>query len=150
MGADRIVNAIAAYAKYPQALVVIDFGTATTFDCISAKGEYLGGAISPGIGISMEALFTHASKLPRVEILRPPHTAIAKDTVSSMQAGIVFGYAGLVDGMVERIKKEMDAPAQVVATGGFAPLMADVCATIEHVEPDLTLEGLKIIHDRIT
>ena len=148
-GADRIVNAVAAYDKYKGALIVVDFGTATTFDCISKNGEYLGGAISPGIGTASEALFTKAARLPRVEIADPPQAAIGRDTVSSMQSGIIFGYAGLVDGLVSRIKKEMDGPVTVIATGGLAPLMAGVCSEISAVEPDLTLLGLRLIHQRI-
>lgn len=148
VGADRIVNAVAAYDRYHCALIVIDFGTATTFDCISAKGEYLGGAISPGIGIASEALFARAAKLPRVELFDVPETAIGRDTASSMQAGILFGYAGLVDGLVARIRKEMPGPVKVIATGGLATLMQNVSGTIEAVEQDLTLEGLRIIHKR--
>jgi len=150
VGADRIVNAVAGYEKYRCALVIIDFGTATTFDCISKDGAYLGGSISPGIGIAAEALFQKASKLPRVEIFSRPATAIGKDTIGSMQAGIIFGYAGLVDGLVRRILPEMDAGAMVLATGGLAPLMAGVCETIGQVEPSLTLEGLRIIHERLS
>jgi type III pantothenate kinase len=147
VGADRIVNAVAAYEKYGTALIVIDFGTATTFDAISARGEYLGGAISPGIMISAEALFQNASKLPRVELFSPPERVVGKDTAASIQAGIIFGYAGLVEGMVQRMAGEMGA-VRVVATGGLAPLMAAVCPAIEAVEPDLTLEGLRIIDER--
>ena len=149
VGADRIVNSVAAYQKYQGALVVIDFGTATTFDVISARGEYLGGAIAPGIMIASEALFQKASKLPRVEIFKPPQSAIGKDTITSIQSGIIFGYAGLVDGMVRRIKKEMGGSMSVVATGGLAPLMADVTETIESVEPNLTLDGLRIIAEAL-
>lgn len=150
VGADRIVNAVAAHEIYPDtALIVIDFGTATTFDCITAAGEYLGGAISPGIGIAAEALFTRASKLPRVELFEPPASVIGKDTVKSMQAGIILGYAGLVDGLVGRIEKEMKVPVTVIATGGLSPLMADVSKCIQHLEPDLTLDGLRIIHDKL-
>lgn len=145
VGADRIVNAIAAYAKFKTSLIVIDFGTATTFDAISAKGEYLGGAIAPGIMIASEALFKKASKLPRVDLLNPPAQVIGKNTANSMKSGIIFGYAGLVDGMITRMKKEMDPPPTVVATGGLAFLMNKVSHTIEVVEPDLTLEGLRII-----
>ena len=145
VGADRIVNAVGAYQRYRSSLIIIDFGTATTFDAISGKGEYLGGVISPGIGISAEALFTHASKLPRVEIFKPPATVIGKDTISCIQSGIIFGYAGLVDGIVQRMKTEMQSAPKVIATGGLAPLIKDVAATIETVEPDLTLEGLRII-----
>jgi len=145
VGADRIVNAVAAYRRYKKALIVIDFGTATTFDVITEKGEYMGGAISPGIMISSEALFNNASKLPRVEIFSSPDNVIGKDTAESMKSGIIFGYAGLVDGMVERIKKEMGASPMVIATGGLAPLISDISHSIEKVESSLTLEGLRII-----
>lgn len=145
VGADRIVNAIAAYHKYRTALIVIDFGTATTFDAISESGEYLGGAISPGIGISSEALFLKASKLPRVEIFKPPAAVIGKDTAASIKAGIIFGYAGLVDGVVKRMKRELGGRVKVIATGGLAPLLMDTAETIEAVEPDLTLKGLRLI-----
>ena len=150
VGADRIVNAVAAFHKYRTSLVVVDFGTATTFDCISDEGAYLGGAISPGILISSEALFQKASKLPRVEVFVRPKCVIAKDTISSMNAGIIYGHAGLVDGMVRRIKEEM-APAapKVIATGGLAELMAGLAETIEGVEPHLTLEGLRIIYEKV-
>ena len=148
-GADRIVNAIAAYDKYRGALIVVDFGTATTFDCISKNGEYLGGAISPGIGTAADALFSKAARLPRVEIAEPPTHAIGRDTVSSMQSGIILGYAGLVEGLVSRIKTEMEGPVTVIATGGLAPLMAHVCPSIENVDNDLTLYGLKLIHKRL-
>ncbi len=150
VGADRIVNAIAAYEKYHCAIIAIDFGTATTFDIISEKGEYMGGAIAPGVMIASEALFTHASRLPRVEICSPPKRAIGLDTTESMKAGIIFGYAGLVDGMVGRIKKEMGCEAKVIATGGLATLISNVTDTIESVEPNLTLEGLQIISERLS
>ncbi|KPA14628.1 type III pantothenate kinase [Candidatus Magnetomorum sp. HK-1] len=145
VGADRLVNAIAAYKKYGGNLIVIDFGTATTFDCISLKGEYLGGAISPGIMIASEALFMNASKLPRVDIYKTPKNIIGKDTAESIQSGIIFGYAGLVDGIVKRISLEMGGKPTIIATGGLAPLMADISEYIEHVESDLTLEGLRLI-----
>jgi type III pantothenate kinase len=145
VGADRIVNAVAAFHRHPGRLIVIDFGTATTFDVISERGEYLGGAISPGIMIAAEALFMKASKLPRVEIFTPPRQVVGKDTAASIQSGIIFGYAGLVDGMVGRIQQETGGGARVLATGGLAPLMAEVCETIETVESDLTLEGLRLI-----
>jgi len=145
VGADRIVNAVAAYARYKTSLIIIDFGTATTFDVISERGEYLGGAISPGVAISAEALFAHASKLPRVELFKPPAAVVGKDTISCIQSGIIFGYAGLVDGIVQRMKAEMQAEPIVVATGGLAPLIRNVATSIEAVEPDLTLEGLRII-----
>ncbi len=149
VGADRIVNAVAAFHLYKQSMIVIDFGTATTFDAISQKGEYLGGAISPGIGIAAESLFKSASKLPRVELLSPPDTVIGKDTVNSMKSGIIFGYAGLVDGIVLRMKKEMGSNPKVIATGGLAVLLSNVSQTIERIEPDLTLNGLRIIADSL-
>ncbi len=149
VGADRIVNSVAAYAKYETSLIVIDFGTATTFDAISEKGEYLGGAICPGIMISSESLFQHASKLPRVEIFAPPKNVIGKDTAESIQSGIIFGYAGLVDGIVARMKKQMGGSVRVIATGGLAGLMYKVSESIEAVEPDLTLEGLRIISEAL-
>lgn len=146
VGADRLVNAVAAYHRYQTSLIVIDFGTATTFDAITAAGEYIGGAIAPGIGIAAEALFQRASKLPRVELLQPPASAIGKTTVHSMKSGIIFGYAEMVDGMVRRMKEEMKSPEpRVIATGGLAPLMQNVTKTIESVESGLTLEGLLII-----
>ena len=146
LGADRIVNAVAAYHKYQTSLIIIDFGTATTFDAISQKGEYLGGAISPGVGISSEALFLKASKLPRIEIFEPPEHVIGKDTGQSLKAGIIYGYAGLVDGIVKRMKTEMGSKPKIVATGGLATLIRHVSETIETIEPDLTLEGLRIIN----
>lgn len=149
VGADRIVNGVAAFAKYKTSLIVIDFGTATTFDAISPEGAYLGGAISPGIKLAAEALFQKASKLPRVELFVPPPTVVGTDTATSMQSGIIFGYAGLVDGMVMRMKKEMGTNPRVVATGGLADLMYKVAETIEAVEPALTLAGLKLIHDNM-
>jgi type III pantothenate kinase len=147
VGADRIVNAVGAYDKYHTGMIIIDFGTATTFDAISERGEYMGGAISPGIQIASEALFQKASKLPRVDILKPPDAVVGKDTISSIKAGIIYGYAGLVDGVVRRMAREIGGVPKVVATGGLAPLMRDVSETIEHVEPDLTLEGLRIISE---
>lgn len=149
VGADRIVNAVGAFHRYRTSLIIIDFGTATTFDAISKRGEYLGGVISPGIGIASEALFMHASKLPRVEIFKAPDSVVGKDTISSIQAGIIFGYAGLVDGIVQRMRSEMGSEPKVIATGGLAPLIQDVAHSIEAVEPDLTLEGLKIISDTL-
>ena len=149
VGADRIVNAVAAYRKYGKSLIIIDFGTATTFDVISQKGEYLGGAISPGIMIASEALFREASKLPRVEIFERPDKVIGKDTIGGIKSGIIFGYAGLVDGIVGRMKAQMDTVPMVLATGGLAPLMADVSTSIEKVDASLTLEGLRIISDSL-
>ncbi|WP_320043115.1 type III pantothenate kinase [uncultured Desulfobacter sp.] len=145
VGADRIVNAVAAYEKYKKALIVIDFGTATTFDAISEKGEYLGGAICPGVVISSEALFQRASRLPRVEMLKAPERVIGDDTIESIKSGIIFGNAAMVDGMVERMKQEMKTTPMIIATGGLAPLIADVSNVIESVDLALTLDGLKII-----
>lgn len=149
VGADRIANGIAAFHKYRTALIIIDFGTATTFDAISEKGEYLGGAISPGIGIAAEALFLKASKLPRVEIFQAPEAVIGRDTAASIKSGIIFGYAGLVDGMVRRMKTELSGKVTVIATGGLAPLLMDTAESIEAVEPDLTLEGLRLIGETL-
>ncbi len=148
VGADRLVNAVAAYQKYATSLIIIDFGTATTFDVVSDKGEYIGGAISPGIGIAAEALFSRASKLPRVEF-EPPSRVIGTNTSDSMKSGILFGYAELVDGMVRRIQQEMQpATPRVIATGGMAPVMRDISQTIESVDSGLTLEGLRIISEQ--
>jgi len=146
VGADRIVNAVAAFTKYERELIVVDFGTATTFDYISPLGEYMGGCIAPGIMISTEALFYRAAKLPRVELSKPK-SIIAKDTVSSMQAGIMYGYASLVDGIVERMRMETGGNPLVVATGGLAKVVAPETKTIEVVEDMLTLEGLRIIYN---
>lgn len=147
VGADRIVNAVAAYERVRGAVIVVDFGTATTFDCISAKGEYMGGAIAPGIQISADALFSRAAKLPRTEIARPPH-AVGRNTIHSMQAGIVFGYVALVDGLVERLRAEIGEPCRVIATGGLAPLIEAESKTIEEVDEMLTLDGLRILYSR--
>ncbi|WP_138496121.1 type III pantothenate kinase [Paenibacillus pinistramenti] len=148
VGADRIVNAVAAVEHYGGGpLIVVDFGTATTFDCIDAGNNYLGGAIVPGIGISTEALYQRASKLPRIE-LEKPKKVIGRNTVHAMQAGIIFGYAGQVDGIVKRIAKEMGTAPKVVATGGLAELIASETETIQEVNPMLTLEGLRLIYER--
>ena len=146
VGADRIVNAVAAYEKYHKECIIVDFGTATTFDYISPKGEYMGGCIAPGIVISSEALFERASKLPRVEFSKPK-TVITKDTVSAIQAGIMFGYAGLVDGIVTRMKAEVKTNPLVIATGGLANIIAPETKTIEKIEEMLTLDGLRIIYN---
>ncbi|MBN1547977.1 MAG: type III pantothenate kinase [Syntrophaceae bacterium] len=147
IGADRIVNAVAAYEKIKKDLIVVDFGTATTFDYISPKGEYMGGCITPGIVISSEALFQRAAKLPRVEFTKPK-SIIAKDTISGMQAGIIYGYAGLVDGIVGRMKVESKSNPYVIATGGLAVVVAAEARTIDEVDDMLTLEGLRIIFHR--
>ncbi len=148
VGADRIVNAVAAFERYRTSMIIIDFGTATTFDAISEKGEYLGGAITPGVMISAEALFQRASKLPRVEIFRRPHSVIGKNTIDSIKSGIIYGNGALVDGMVKRMSKEMGTTPKVIATGGLAVLIADASETIEIVDNALTLEGLRIIADQ--
>lgn len=146
VGADRIVNAVAAYDKYRKESIIVDFGTATTFDYVSPKGEYMGGCIAPGIVISSEALFARASKLPRVEFGRPK-TIITKDTVSAIQAGIMFGYAGLVDGIVSRMKAEVKTNPLVIATGGLAQVVAQETKSIDKIEEMLTLDGLRIIYE---
>lgn len=147
LGADRLVNALAGYTLYGGPLIIVDFGTATTFCAITAQGEYLGGAIAPGIGISVEALFEKAAKLPRVELIRPPRT-IGTNTIASLQSGIIYGFVGQVDGIVRRMAREFDRPPLVVATGGFASLIAKESETIDRVNPLLTLEGLQIIYQR--
>jgi type III pantothenate kinase len=147
VGADRIVNAVAAFERVKDACIVVDFGTATTFDCISAKGEYLGGSIAPGMEISANALFSRAAKLPRAEISRPPR-AIGRNTIHSMQSGIVYGYVGLVDGLVARLKQEMGCECRVIGTGGLARLMEPESTTIDEVDEFLTLDGLRMLFER--
>ena len=147
VGADRIVNAVAAYEQYGGPLIIVDFGTATTFCAVSARGEYLGGAIAPGIAISTEALFARAAKLPRVELIKPP-SVIGKNTVNSMQSGFIYGFAGQVNGIVERMKREMAGSPVVVATGGLAELIAEEATAIDKVDTYLTLTGLRIIYER--
>ena len=148
VGADRIVNAVGAFEKFGGPLIIIDFGTATTFDCVSKRGEYLGGAIAPGIGVSSEALFLKASKLPRVDLSHFPKRIIAKDTVTSMMVGILYGYVSLVDGLVSRMQQEMESRAKVVATGGLASVIASESKEIETVDDGLTLDGLRLIWNR--
>jgi len=147
VGADRIVNAVAAYEELREGCVVVDFGTATTWDVVTPKGEYLGGVIAPGIQISAEALYEHAAKLPRVELARPSKV-VARNTVTSMQAGLVYGYAGMVDALVNRLRAELDFPARCIATGGLAPLIATEARTIEATDELLTLKGLRILYQR--
>jgi type III pantothenate kinase len=146
VGADRIVNAVAAYEKCKQSCVVVDFGTATTFDAISERGEYLGGVIAPGIGISAEALFTRTARLPRVEIKRPPHV-VGSNTVHSLQSGLFYGYVGLVDGILERLFAEL-GPSRLIATGGMAPFIASGSRYLSEIDDELTLTGLRIIWER--
>ena len=147
VGADRIVNAVAAIEEYGPPLIIVDFGTATTYCYINEKGEYMGGAIAPGIGISTEALFTKASKLPRIELTKPENV-VGKNTVSAMQAGIVYGYVGQVEGIVSRMKAQSKEQPTVIATGGMANLIASESTVIDKIDPYLTLKGLHIIYER--
>ncbi|MDR3205430.1 MAG: type III pantothenate kinase [Deltaproteobacteria bacterium] len=146
VGTDRVVGAIAAYRRLKRRLIVVDFGTATTFDCVSESGQYLGGAISPGFRLSADALFNRARRLPKMEQFFKPKQVIAKDTINSLNSGLVLGYSCLVEGMVEKIRREMGSAA-VVATGGLAALIAGETTVIEYIWPDLTMEGLKIIYE---
>ena len=146
VGADRIVAALAAFRKYGGPLIIIDFGTGTTYDAISATGDYLGGAIAPGIGIAADALFEHAARLQRVELKAPP-SVIGRNTVESVQAGILFGYVAQVEGMVARLRRELGDEAKVVATGGYARLIAAHTQAIQEVDDRLMLEGLRLIHE---
>lgn len=148
VGADRIVDAVAAISKYGTPCIVVDFGTATTFNAINVAGEYVGGLITPGIMISSEALFARTAKLPRVDIKRP-QTVIGASTIAAMQSGLYYGYAGLVDGVLEKMIEEMGVKPHVIATGGLAPLIATGSKFIENVDDTLTLEGLRLIYERV-
>ena len=147
VGADRIVNSVAAFEKFGGPCIVVDFGTATTFDAVSPKGEYLGGVITPGIGISADALFERTARLPRVDIRKPPRV-LATNTVNSLQAGLYYGYLGLIDGILERLMAELGSDVKVVATGGLASLMGGGSKYIREVDDLLTLDGLRIIFER--
>ncbi|MEN6312584.1 MAG: type III pantothenate kinase, partial [Acidobacteriota bacterium] len=147
VGADRIAAAVGAFEKYGGPVIILDFGTATTFDAVSAKGEYLGGAIAPGIQISAEALYLKTARLPRIEI-RKPKRAIGRTTVSSMQSGLYFGYIGLVTNIIDEIRKDLGQNVKVIATGGFGGQITSELPAVEAYEPDLVLEGLRIIFER--
>jgi type III pantothenate kinase len=144
-GADRILNALGARTLHGCPCIVVDFGTATTFDAISREGDYLGGAIAPGLGIAAEALFSRTAKLPRIELTTPP-AAIGRNTVHAMQSGLLFGYVGLIEGLVARLRAELGGQAKVIATGGMAHILAEQTPVIEAVDPMLTLEGLRLIY----
>jgi type III pantothenate kinase len=146
VGADRIVNAVAAKELYGTPLIIIDFGTATTFDVVSKEGDYLGGAIAPGVVVASQALVERAAKLPNIELIVPPR-AIGKNTIASMQSGIMYGYVSLVDGMVGRLQQELAGEARVIATGGLAPVIAGQTPVIEAVDQNLTLEGLRLLYN---
>jgi type III pantothenate kinase len=146
VGADRIVNALAGFTKFGGPCIVVDFGTATTFDCVSEHGEYTGGAIAPGLQVAAQALFEQTARLPLVELVAPK-SVIGKNTVESVQSGLIFGYAAMLDGMVERISKEL-GDATVIATGGLAPAVIGECRTVDHHEPWLTLEGLRLVFEK--
>jgi type III pantothenate kinase len=147
VGADRIADAVAGFERARGGVIVVDFGTSTNFDVVTPKGEYLGGVLAPGLQISADALFARAAKLPRVEIAKPPKV-VGKNTVHAMQSGIVYGYVGLVDGLVERLLAELGFPAAVIATGGLAPLIAPLSKSIVEVDDHLTLTGLRILYER--
>lgn len=145
VGADRVVNAVAAKARYRPPLIIVDFGTATTFDVVDADGDYCGGAIAPGINLSLEALHRAAAKLPRIAV-EPPEKVIGRSTITAMQSGVFWGYVGLIEGLVGRIQAEHGQPMEVVATGGLAPLFAKRCPVLQHIDRDLTMAGLLAIY----
>jgi type III pantothenate kinase len=147
VGADRIVNAVAAIERWGGPIIVVDFGTATTFDCVSASNDYVGGVIAPGLGISEEALVTKTAQLPRIELVQPP-TVIGKNTIHAMQSGLFYGYVGLVDALIDRCRAELDPNAKVVATGGYGSLIASASARITEFDPHLTLRGLGLLYAR--
>jgi len=149
VGVDRVVNAVAGLHRYRQDLIIVDFGTAITFDCVSSQGDFLGGAIVPGMGISIEALASRTAKLPRIDIVGPPPPVIATNTVTAIQSGVLYGYGGLVEGLIGRLKERF-APScpRVVATGGMARLIAPYAPSLEVIDQQLTLEGLRLIHER--
>ena len=147
VGGDRIADAVAGFEKARGGVIVVDFGTSTNFDCVTPKGEYLGGVLAPGLQISADALFSRAAKLPRVEIAKPPKV-VGRNTIHAMQSGIVYGYVGLVDGIVDRLRAELGYPCSVIATGGLAPLIAPLSKTIGEVDDVLTLVGLRILYER--
>ncbi|UOF91840.1 type III pantothenate kinase [Fodinisporobacter ferrooxydans] len=147
VGADRIVNAVAAIELYGPPLIVVDFGTATTFCIIDGNGRYVGGIIAPGIKIATEALFQRAAKLPRIDLVKPPHV-IGRNTITSMQSGVIYGFAGQVDGLVNRIQNELSLPFTVIATGGLAGVVADESSAIHFIDPLLTLKGLRLIYQK--
>jgi type III pantothenate kinase len=148
VGPDRILGAVAGAALYGTPVIVVDFGTATTFNCVNAQGEFIGGAIAPGLGISVDALLSRAARLYRVELVRPA-AAVGRNTTTNIQSGVVYGWAGLVDGLIERMTRELGSEATVVATGGLVSLIADVARSIKHVDPDLKLHGLRLIWERV-
>jgi len=147
LGPDRIANAVAASDRYGPPCIVVDFGTSTNFDAVSAEGDYVGGVLAPGIEISMDALFARAARLTKVEFTEPP-SVIGKTTATALQSGVVYGFAGQVDGIVERMRGELGGAARVIATGGLAELIAPHARTIDHVDPFLTLDGLRLVWDR--
>ena len=147
VGADRIVNAVAAYERVHGAVIVVDFGTATTFDCISEKGEYLGGVIVPGVRVGLDALLSRAAKLLPIELAAPPRV-LGRNTTHALQSGIIHGYAAMVDGLVERLVEELGFPCRIIATGGLSSLIGKHTKRIEELDPNLTLEGLRILYER--